>query len=107
MVFSSVVDYINGRMIEKYKNNSKLKKLFLIISIIINLSLLGFFKYADFLIGNINDLFNISIPLLKLGLPIGISFFTFQTMSYSIDVYRGEVEAEHNFFTFMTYVFYF
>ena len=105
MIFSSVVDYSNGRMIEKYaQNNQKRKNLFLIISIIVNLSLLGFFKYADFLIGSINSLLNINIPLLELGLPIGISFFTFQTMSYSIDVYRGDVKAEHNFLDFMTYV---
>ena len=105
MIFSSVVDYTNGRMIEKYaQNNQKRKNLFLIISIVINLSLLGFFKYADFLIGSINSLLNINIPLLELGLPIGISFFTFQTMSYSIDVYRGDVKAEHNFLDFMTYV---
>ena len=104
MIFSSVVDYVNGLMIEKYKNNERKKKTFLIFSIIINLSLLGFFKYADFLINSFNNIFNTSLPLLKLGLPIGISFFTFQTMSYSIDVYRGEVKAEKNFLTFMTYV---
>lgn len=104
MIFSSVVDYINGLMIEKHKDNKKLKNIFMTGSVIINLSLLGFFKYADFLINSVNNIFNISIPLLKLGLPIGISFFTFQTMSYSIDVYRGEVKAERNFLTFMTYV---
>ncbi|MEG2322226.1 MAG: MBOAT family O-acyltransferase [Bacilli bacterium] len=101
MIFSSVVDYTVGRLIEKKPGN---KKLYLFISIIINLGLLGFFKYSDFLINNINNLFNSNIALLKLGLPIGISFFTFQTMSYSIDVYRGHVKAEKNFFTFMTYV---
>lgn len=104
MIFSSVVDYVNGLMIEKYQNNKKRKNIFMILSIIANLSLLGFFKYADFLISSINNIFDVSIPLLKLGLPIGISFFTFQTMSYSIDVYRGEVKAEKNFLTFMTYV---
>ena len=104
MIFSSIVDYMNGIMIEKYWNDSKRKKIFMTLSVVINLSLLGFFKYADFLISSINNFFNVSIPLLKLGLPIGISFFTFQTMSYSIDVYRGEVKAEKNFFTFMTYV---
>ena len=104
MIFSSVVDYFNGLMIEKNKNNERKKKTFLIFSIIINLSLLGFFKYADFLINSFNNIFSTSLPLLKLGLPIGISFFTFQTMSYSIDVYRGEVKAEKNFLTFMTYV---
>lgn len=101
MVFSSIVDYTNGRMIEKYPNK---KKIFMIFSIIVNISLLMFFKYSDFLISNINSLFNISIPLLELKLPIGISFYTFQTMSYSIDVYRGNFKAEKNFLNFMTYV---
>ncbi|MDD2392072.1 MAG: MBOAT family protein [Bacilli bacterium] len=104
MIFSSVVDFTVGRFIEKYFHDKNKKKLFLILSIVINLSLLGFFKYSDFLIETINSIFNISIPLLKLGLPIGISFYTFQTMSYSVDVYRGEVKAEHNFLAFMTYV---
>lgn len=104
MIFSSVVDYTNGRMIDKYRDNKAIKRLFMVFSIIINLALLGFFKYSDFLIENINALFNISIPLLELGLPIGISFYTFQTMSYSIDVYRGAVKVERNFLNFMTYV---
>lgn len=104
MIFSSVVDYTNGRLIEKYRDNKVLKRTFMICSVVINLALLGFFKYSDFLIENINNLFNLSIPLLELGLPIGISFYTFQTMSYSIDVYRGDVKAEHNFLNFMTYV---
>ena len=104
MIFSSVVDYTNGRLIEKYRDNKVLKRTFMVGSVVINLALLGFFKYSDFLIENINNLFNLSIPLLELGLPIGISFYTFQTMSYSIDVYRGDVKAEHNFLNFMTYV---
>ena len=104
MIFSSIVDFINGKNIEKYKDDNKKKKFYLIISIIINISLLGFFKYADFFIKVINNILNLDIPLLKLGLPIGISFFTFQTMSYSIDVYRGDVKAEKDFLTFMTYV---
>ncbi len=103
MVFSSVVDYFNGRFIYKYKD-SKRKKLFLIGSILINLSVLGFFKYSDFLIQNLNTIFHLNLSLLHLSLPIGISFYTFQTMSYSIDVYRGEVVPEKNFLTFMTYV---
>ena len=104
MIFSSIVDFINGKNIEKYKDDNKKKKFYLIISIIINISLLGFFKYADFFIKVINNILNLDIPLLNLGLPIGISFFTFQTMSYSIDVYRGDVKAEKDFLTFMTYV---
>ena len=104
MFFSSIVDYTNGQMIKKYYDNKKMKTIFLIVSILINLGLLGFFKYSDFLIINLNNLLGLSIEPLNLGLPIGISFFTFQTMSYSIDVYRGDVKAEDDFLTFMTYV---
>jgi len=101
MIFSSIVDYFNGRLIEKYPNK---KKIFMIFSVIVNLSLLGFFKYSNFLIDNINKLLSLNIKSLNLSLPIGISFFTFQTMSYSIDVYRGKFKAEKNFLNFMTYV---
>src|SRR5574344_472492 len=104
MIISSLIDYYNGINIEKYDKSEKKRKKFLIISIIVNLFILGFFKYSDFLIGFINDIFNSNIPYLKLGLPIGISFYTFQTMSYTIDVYRREVKAEHNFINFMAYV---
>lgn len=102
MLFSTFVDYLNGRLFESSKFTRK--KLYLIIAIIINLSLLGFFKYSDFLIDSINNIFNVSIPLLKIGLPIGISFYTFQTMSYSIDVYRGNVKPQRNYATYLTYV---
>ncbi|NLB19322.1 MAG: MBOAT family protein [Clostridium sp.] len=104
MILSVLIDYTNGRFIEKFRTHEKLPKLFLFISILANLSLLGFFKYGDFVILNINDLLSTQIPLLNLGLPIGISFFTFQTMSYSIDVYRGNIEAEKNIITFGAYV---
>ncbi len=103
MLFSSLVDYINGLLLNKIKNKRK-RILILIESIIVNLSLLGFFKYSDFLITNLNSLFNLDIPLLLLPLPIGISFFTFQTMSYTIDVFRGNIKYEKNFLNFMTYV---
>lgn len=103
LLFSSVVDYSNGFFINKYRNNKTKKKIFLILSIVINLSLLGVFKYSNFLISNLNLLgFNISSN--KLALPLGISFFTFQTMSYSIDVYLGNIKYEKNFVNFMTYV---
>ena len=97
MVLSSIVDYCNGLLISKYP---KRKKIFLIFSIIFNLSLLGFFKYFDFFVTALN----IGIDPLGLPLPIGISFYTFQTMSYSIDVYNGKVKPEKNFLNFMTYV---
>lgn len=104
MIFSSLWDFVISKKIEKHKRVIKKKKLYLVLSIVINLLSLGFFKYADFLITNINNIFNISIPLLKLGLPIGISFYTFQTMSYTIDVYREEIPAERNFINYLTYV---
>ena len=104
MVFSSIVDYYNGINLEKYDKNPKKRKKFLIISIVINLGLLFFFKYVNFTIAIMNNIFNLSISKLNISLPIGISFFTFQTMSYSIDVYRRKVKVEHNFWDFMTYV---
>ena len=103
MVFSSVLDYVNGRLLEKYEKK-RIRNFILLESVIVNLLLLSFFKYSDFLIESINSIFNTSIPLLNLPLPIGISFFTFQTMSYTIDVYRKEVPAEKSFIHFMTYV---
>ena len=105
MLFSAVVDYINGLVIHKnIATNKKLAKLGLLSSIVINLSLLGFFKYSDFLIMNLNDIFNLDIALLNLPLPIGISFYTFQTMSYTIDVYRGEAKVQKNFLDLAMYV---
>ncbi|MBQ3422461.1 MAG: MBOAT family protein [Romboutsia sp.] len=103
MIFSSIVDYSIGLIIDKYRY-SYISKIGLISSIFINIGLLSFFKYSDFLILNINNIFNSNIELLNLPLPIGISFYTFQTMSYSIDVYRNEVPAQRNFLSFATYV---
>lgn len=95
MVFSIISDYFHALLIEKNRGNSK-SKLFLISSIIINLSLLGFFKYGDFLIDIVNNILAIGLGPLELPLPIGISFYTFQTMSYTIDVYRGNTRANKN-----------
>ena len=106
MVFSIFFDYVNGRLIERFKNrNSPWKaKAALVIDLCGNLAILGFFKYADFFIGNLNIITGAGISLLHIALPIGISFYTFQTMSYTIDVYRGVVPAQHNILTFATYV---
>lgn len=106
MLFSTVVDYTNGMLVEKYlkKDQRNKAKFFLILAMVINLSLLCFFKYSDFLIENINMLFNTNIGLLNLPLPIGISFYTFQTMSYTIDVYRGDAKAQKNIISFGAYV---
>lgn len=103
LLLSSVVDFSNGYFINKFKDNKRKKKFFLILSVIINLSLLGIFKYSNFIISNLN-VFGLKISGFNIMLPLGISFFTFQTMSYSIDVYRGNIKYEKNFINFMTYV---
>ncbi|GKX31276.1 alginate O-acetylation protein [Vallitalea longa] len=106
MLFSTVFDFVNGLFIEKFKLQNKItkSKIILIISIVGNLSILFFFKYSDFVINNINQLFSLDIKNLDLKLPIGISFYTFQTMSYTIDVYRGKVKAQKNIIDFGTFV---
>ncbi len=103
MLFSTVSDYVHGRLIDRYRGK-KWATVFLVSSIVINLLLLGFFKYADFLIQSINTVAGTTIPLLNLPLPIGISFYTFQTMSYSIDVYRGEAKVQKNILDFGVFV---
>lgn len=106
MLFSTIVDYTHGLLVSRFKKSGDIKKAKLVVasSMIINLSLLCFFKYSDFFISNINTLFDAGIPLLKMALPIGISFYTFQTMSYTIDVYRGQAEAQRNIISFGAYV---
>jgi alginate O-acetyltransferase complex protein AlgI len=106
MLFSTVLDYTCGRRIHANKvlENFKKAKGWLIVSVVTNLSLLGFFKYSDFIIANLNNLLNVDILLLNLILPIGISFYTFQTMSYTIDLYRGETHVQNSIISFGTYV---
>lgn len=106
MLFSTVFDYINGRLIQENisSNNNKAAKAVLIFSIAVNLGLLCFFKYYGFIINNINGLFNLSIHVKSIPLPLGISFYTFQTMSYIIDVYKRVVPAQKNFINFATYI---
>ncbi len=103
LIFSTIVDFIHSLVIEKYRGQ-KQAKIALISSIVINVSILGFFKYYDFFIENINVLLQTDFELLGLSLPIGISFFTFQTMSYTIDVYRGEAKAQKSIFGLGTYI---
>lgn len=106
MLFSTVFDYTNGILIEHFqkKNCPGKAKVVLIIDLCGNLGILGFFKYADFFIGNLNTIMGAGLSLLHIALPIGISFYTFQTMSYTIDVYRKVVPAQHNILNFATYV---
>ena len=103
MIFSVVSGYILGLLIEKFREK-RLGKVFLIVSVVISLGLLGYFKYADFFIANFNAVFGLSVPLLRIALPIGISFYTFQLLSYTIDVYRGTVAAQRNFITLAAYI---
>ncbi len=103
LIFSSLVDFTHGLYIEKNRGTKK-AKMALISSIVINLGLLGIFKYTDFFITTINTLSGAQIPLTGISLPIGISFFTFQTMSYTIDVYRGNARVQKNLISFATYV---
>lgn len=104
MLLSTVVDYFNGYMIDKNKNNRKVAKRFVIFSIVFNLGLLGFFKYFDFFAANLMSLGFTWIHPLGLTLPIGISFYTFQTMSYPIDVYRKDADVQKNIISFGAYV---
>lgn len=106
MLFSTVFDYCNGLLIQRFQfvHRNGMARIVLICSIVVNLGILGFFKYSDFIVGNINLLAGVNLPLRNLVLPIGISFYTFQTMSYTIDVYRQEVCAQRNIINFGTYV---
>ncbi len=103
MLFSTVVDYTHGRLLERFRGKAAAKGI-LLSSVIINLFILCFFKYADFLVQTVNSLTGLSLPLLNLPLPIGISFYTFQTMSYTIDVYRGEAKVQRNLLNFGVFV---
>ncbi len=99
MLFEILVSYIGGILIDKYKSKS------IFISVIsIHIFLLCIFKYTDFILSSINDIFNSNISLLNIALPIGISFYTFQILSYVIDVYNGKIKVQKNIFTLATYV---
>lgn len=104
MLLSTVVDYFNGYFVNKYQDQRNIAWRFVIFSVVFNLGMLGFFKYYDFFIVNLNALgFDMLRPL-GLSLPIGISFYSFQTMSYPIDVYRRQANYQKNIISFGTYV---
>ena len=99
MIGEIFIAYVGARYLEKHR-----KKSILVSLLAIHIGALGMFKYSDFTINNINQIFGSKIPLLKLALPIGISFYTFQIISYVIDVYRGKVKAQKSFLKLATYV---
>ena len=100
LLFVTLLNYISGLIINK---NNKIKKPTMIVCIILNILLLSFFKYTNFIIDNLNHL-GAHFNIVNIALPLGISFYIFQTMSYTIDLYRGKIKVEKNFFNFLTYV---
>ena len=103
MVFTIALFYGCGLAIGRAQTQ-KWKKLWLTVSVVISIGLLGLFKYADFFVSSFNSVTGLSLPLLRLALPVGISFYTFQCLSYTIDVYRGNVESQKNPISFGAYV---
>ena len=104
MLFSILIDYVNGLLVEHFSNEPKKAKLVVLSSIIVNLAILMFFKYTDFFLTTSNYLFGTEFAMLELSLPIGISFYTFQTMSYTIDIFRKDAKAQRNIIDFGAYV---
>ena len=106
MVISIIQGYVLGLLIDKSKRDKKekLSKLYISLSVVLSLGTLGYFKYADFFIENFNRVTGLSMGLLKIALPIGISFYTFQILSYTIDVYRRNVDVQKNIIDFGAYV---
>ncbi len=106
ILFSTLVDYTAGRITAyfKEKGNQKCAKGAVLGSVCVNLALLGFFKYADFFARALQAACSIDVPEPGLALPVGISFYTFQTMSYTVDVYRGDARVQKNFIAFGAYV---
>ena len=101
MILTIIVGYILGLLTEKHPSK---QKIYLILSVVYSLGTLSYFKYANFFVENVNAATGLSIPMLKIALPIGISFYTFQILSYNIDVYRGEVPAQKNLLSLATYI---
>ena len=104
MLFSTVFDYVNGRLLGKEGMKQRTRKLILVLSVTVNIGLLAFFKYTNFIIDTANGIFGVSVSLIRLSLPVGISFYTFQTLSYTVDVYRGKVRAQRNIIDFGMYI---
>lgn len=103
LIATVLVDYIGGLLIDRFRGKF-LSKLFVGLTAALTLSSLGLFKYADFFVNNANSLFSLNITPLGLALPIGISFYTFQALTYVVDVYRGKVSVQKNFFKLLLYV---
>ncbi len=103
MIASIIIGYFSGLLIEA-KNTVKAKRLVLAVAVVADLGFLAYFKYADFFIENFNAVTGLGIPLLRIALPVGISFYTFQILSYTVDVYRGDTRAQKSFINLATYI---
>ena len=104
MMFSICMDFFLGLWLERVRQNRERAKKVLVLAVVLNVALLAFFKYADFFVDNLNAVTGLAIPSLNIPLPIGISFYTFQAMSYLIDLYRGDVPVQRSIVAFGTYV---
>jgi len=104
MLLSTIIDYTAGRLIHKFDDEARMRTLFLLISVCMNVGLLAVFKYGSFIITNVNGLFGTNLFDPKLPLPIGISFYTFQSMSYTIDLYMRKIKVQKNIISFTSYV---
>lgn len=104
LIISILINYIFGLLVDKTIDKKHLRMFFLILGIILNLALLFYYKYYDFFLENINTIFNMNLELKKIVLPIGISFFTFQGMSYIIDIYRNDGKVNKNIFSVALYI---
>ena len=115
LLFSTLVTYACARLLEKTQRqggSERKKKYIVLASLLLNLSLLVYFKYFNFLLASIESLFalvhvRLRVPQFDILLPVGISFFTFQALGYTIDVYRGDIPAEHDFFRYALFVSFF
>src|SRR5699024_3270879 len=104
MMFSILFNYISGLDIARNLGNKRAARKSLIFNVVVNLCVLGFFKYEGFVLNSLNAVLPVEIPFQEVALPVGISFYTFQILSYIIDVYRGNVPVQKNLMDFALYV---
>jgi alginate O-acetyltransferase complex protein AlgI len=104
MMFSILLNYVFGLLVEKYSDQQNIKKLLLWVAIIGNLAILGFYKYANFFVDSVNTIFRTNFHIETIPLPLGISFYTFHALSYIVDVYRKDSKVQKNFFDLALYI---
>ena len=104
LLASAIVDYVNGLLIERHRGSTWKPRAILVTSLVFNLGLLAVFKYAGLITSSVNAVLGTELPVPSVSLPVGISFYTFQTISYVVDVYRGQVRAQRSFLSFLLFV---